>query len=101
MLIINQSEVVQALPMRACVDLMRETLAALARGEAVQPLRALIPTPDRRGSLGWMPGYLAPARALGIKVLTVFPGNEGTEVDSHQGAVLLFEEERGRIRRII
>jgi ornithine cyclodeaminase len=58
-------------------------------------LRTHIVTPDRSGILASMPGYLAPARALGIKVLTVFPANEGTEVDSHQGAVLLFEEERG------
>ena len=97
MLVINQSEVIQALPMRACVELMRETLTALAKGEAVQPLRTHIATPDRRGILGMMPGYLAPARALGIKILTIFPANEGTAIDSHQGAVLLFEEERGTL----
>ena len=51
MLVINQSEVVQALPMKACVELMRETLAALARGHAVQPLRTHIATPDLRGIL--------------------------------------------------
>lgn len=95
MLVINQSEVSAALPMRACIDLMRDSLAALARGEAVQPLRSHIATPDKRGILAAMPGYLAPARAMGIKVLTVFPANEGSDVDSHQGAVLLFEEERG------
>lgn len=95
MLIINQSEVVRALPMKACVSLMREALASLARGQAVQPLRTHIATPDRRGILGTMPGYLGSARALGIKVLTIFPANEGTAIDSHQGAVLLFEEERG------
>jgi ornithine cyclodeaminase/alanine dehydrogenase-like protein (mu-crystallin family) len=95
MLVINQAEVGRALPMPACIQLMRETLAALARGEAVQPLRTHIATPDKRGILGMMPGYLAPANALGIKVLTIFPANEGTAVDSHQGAVLLFEEERG------
>jgi alanine dehydrogenase len=101
MLVINQKEVGQALTMKACIDLMRQTLAALARGEAVQPLRTHIATPDRRGILGLMPGYLAPAKALGIKVLTIFPANEGTAVDSHQGAVLLFEEERGILIAIL
>ena len=101
MLIINQSEVVRALPMPACVALMREALAGLARGEAVQPLRSHIATPDRRGILGSMPGYLASARALGIKILTIFPANEGTPIDSHQGAVLLFEEERGTLIAIL
>jgi ornithine cyclodeaminase len=101
MLVINQSEVVRALPMRSCIDLMREALSALARGDAVQPLRAHLATPDRRGILAWMPGYLGPAHALGIKVLTIFAANEGSAFDSHQGAVLLFEEERGALLAVL
>jgi len=31
----------------------------------------------------------------------VFPGNHGTEYDSHQGAVLLFETERGRLLAVM
>jgi ornithine cyclodeaminase len=80
---------------------MRHPLAALARGEAVQPLRTHIATPDRRGILATMPGYLGPAHALGIKVLTVFPANQGTPIDSHQGAVLLFEAERGTLIAVL
>jgi alanine dehydrogenase len=101
MLVINQSEVGQALPMRACIGLMREALSALAQGQAVQPLRTHFATPDRRGILGSMPGYLASAKALGTKVLTIFPANEGTAFDSHQGAVLLFEEERGTLIAVL
>lgn len=101
MLVINQSEVSQALSMKACIPLMRDALAALAAGEAVQPLRTHIATPDRRGILATMPGYLASAKALGIKVLTVFASNEGTRFDSHQGAVLLFEEERGTLIAVL
>jgi ornithine cyclodeaminase len=41
------------------------------------------------------------ASALGIKVITVFPGNLGTPFDSHQGAVLLFEGEHGRLLAIM
>jgi ornithine cyclodeaminase/alanine dehydrogenase-like protein (mu-crystallin family) len=101
MLIINQADVIRALPMERCIAEMRRTLAALARGEAVQPLRNHIMLPDRRGLLGMMPGYLAPARALGIKVITIFHANEGTSFDSHQGAVLLFEEEHGSLVAIM
>ena len=39
--------------------------------------------------------------ALGLKAVTFFPRNEGTELDSHQGAVLLFEAGRGRLLAII
>ena len=44
-----------------------------------------------------MPAYSAALRAIGTKLITVFPGNHGTELDSHQGAVLLIDGERGSV----
>src|SRR5690606_12664795 len=38
---------------------------------------------------------------LGLKVITIFPGNHGTQYDSHQGAVLLFETEHGQLLAIM
>jgi ornithine cyclodeaminase/alanine dehydrogenase-like protein (mu-crystallin family) len=100
MLILNQSEVERALPMGTCIRLMREAFAALARGEAVQPLRHAMPLPGG-GVLGPMPGYLPSAAVLGLKVITAFPQNQGTRFDSHQGAVLLFEPEHGALIAIL
>lgn len=100
-LIVNQREVPRLLPMRECIEAMATALAALARGEAAMPLRQIVWTPDRTGALGLMPSQLTVAKALGVKAVTFFPGNEGTELDSHQGAVLLFEAERGRLLAII
>ena len=93
--ILTQQEVRSLLPMEACMDCMRQALSALARNEAVNPLRAMLRLPDGRGLLGWMPGYLGTPQTLGMKVVTVFPGNHGTEYDSHQGVVMLFDLEHG------
>jgi ornithine cyclodeaminase len=38
---------------------------------------------------------------MGLKVLTIFPGNHGTPYDSHQGAVLLFEAKHGCLLAIM
>jgi ornithine cyclodeaminase/alanine dehydrogenase-like protein (mu-crystallin family) len=84
-----------------CIEAMAEALAALARGDAVLPLRSMVWLPDRTGLLGLMPAYLGSPRCLGIKVVTVMPGNHGTELDAHQGAVLLFEVERGRLLAVL
>lgn len=100
-LIVSQSEVGRLLPMSACLEAMGEALAALARGEAVLPLRQAVRLPDGRGLLACMPAHAGHLGALGLKAITVFPGNHGTELDSHQGAVLLFEAERGRLRAVI
>jgi ornithine cyclodeaminase len=95
-LILNRAEVQQLLPMAACIELMAQTLATLARDEAVNPLRHLLRLPDRSGLMGMMPAYLANINAVGIKVITVFPRNEEEQHDSHQGGVMLFDGQQGR-----
>ena len=99
--IITQRDVPTLLPMGDCIDLMERTLATLSRGDAVQPLRSILWTPERTGALGVMPGFLGEPAALGTKVISVFPGNHGTPYDSHQGVVLLYELEHGRLLAVV
>ena len=99
--IVTQEQVPALLPMAECIDAMGEALCALARGGAVLPLRTLMWQPDRAGLLGLMPGWLGTPAALGIKVVTVFPGNHGSDLDAHQGTVQLFDTTRGSLRAVI
>ena len=94
-LFVNEASVHALLPMRDCIELMREALSALSRGDAVLPLRSMVWLPDRSGLLGLMPGYLGEPRSFGLKVVSVMPGNHGTGFDSHQGVVMLFGLEHG------
>ena len=96
MLAISDSEVRLLLTMPECIELMVDALEALAEGAAAVPLRSLMWLPDRSGLLGMMPGHHAAAGIMGIKVVSVMPGNHGTEYDAHQGVVLVFETEHGR-----
>ncbi|HEX4439576.1 MAG TPA: ornithine cyclodeaminase family protein [Thermoanaerobaculia bacterium] len=100
-LIVNQSEVPGLLPVRDCIDVMARAFAGLARGEATMPQRQILWLPDKSGALGLMPAHLAGLGAVGLKAVTFFPRNEGTDIDSHQGAVLLFETGRGRLLAIL
>ena len=100
-LIVNAREVGRLLPMRACIEAMAEALGALARGEAAMPQRQIVWTPEKTGALGLMPSQWMSQQALGLKAVTFFPKNEGTELDSHQGAVLLYEARHGSLLAII
>ncbi len=100
-LIITQTEVRELLPMNDCIRVVREALAGLARDEAIQPLRSIMWLPGRVGAIGMMPGYSGTIDTLGIKTVTVFPGNAGTEFDSHQGSVMLFDGANGRLTAVI
>jgi ornithine cyclodeaminase/alanine dehydrogenase-like protein (mu-crystallin family) len=99
LLFLNGAEVEALLPMAECIEMVAGALAALARGEALQPLRSAHWLPDRRGLLGVMPGYVGgmggSPPVLGSKVISVFFDNHRHGLDSHQGVVLLFEPERG------
>lgn len=77
------------------MDLMGDVLRSLGRGEGANPLRWAMRLPGGEGILGMMPGVSGAPEAVGLKVVTVFPGNHGTEYDSHQGLVVLFDTEHG------
>jgi len=100
-LFISQDEVPDLLPMANCIEAVRQALADLARGDGIQPLRPVMWLPERVGALGMMPGHLGSIETMGIKTVTVFPGNAGTEHDSHQGTVMLFDARNGRLKAVI
>jgi ornithine cyclodeaminase/alanine dehydrogenase-like protein (mu-crystallin family) len=95
-LIINQDEVAQLLPMADCIEAMAGALQALARKKAVNPLRYGMWLDDRSGILALMPAQLVENSLMGVKVIAIFPGNHGTEFDSHQGTVMIFDTDHGR-----
>ena len=95
--VISQAEVTRLLPMRECIALMEEALKSLARGEVVLPLRPILRIPDSPNVFAMMPTYSSVLPAFGVKLITVFPDNHGTDLDSHQGAVALFDAKRGQL----
>jgi ornithine cyclodeaminase/alanine dehydrogenase-like protein (mu-crystallin family) len=95
-LIVNQDEVRALLPMNECIDVMADALRTLARGDVILPLRPVMRLPDPANALILMPADLAAPAALGLKVITIFPGNAGSEFDSHPGVVMLFDTEHGQ-----
>jgi ornithine cyclodeaminase len=99
--ILSQSVVEELLTMQDCIRLMEQVLMALARGEAILPLRPVLWLPEKNGALAMMPSYLMNPASLGVKVISVFPGNTATEYDSHQGVILLFEPVYGRLLAIV
>lgn len=74
---------------------MEAALASLARGEVIHPLRPVVPVPGTKNVFAVMPAYSSALKAFGTKIISVYPDNHGTGLDSHQGLVALFDGERG------
>ena len=101
-LVLSQADVERLLTMPECIELMEETLVALARGELYQPLRSVVRPPGADGFMGLMPAHRsAGAPAFGLKVVCIFPGNPARGLDAHQGAVVLFDGATGEVRAIV
>src|SRR5205823_4785893 len=64
MLILDQSDVQRLLPMSECIEVMTSTLATLARGDAILPLRTVIRIPNGRDAFAVMPAYLGEPKTI-------------------------------------
>src|SRR6266446_9067689 len=102
LLVLNHTEVEQLLPMSECISAMEEALAALARGEAHQPLRTIFRPPEVKGVLAMMPTFRkSPTPLFALKAICVFPGNAAIGKDAHQGGVMLFHGETGELLALV
>lgn len=89
---LSRAEVERLLEVDPLLEALEDAFVALSAGRTSVPPRVAARTPA--GLLGAMPGYL-PDVALVVKLVTVFAGNEGGELPSHQGLIALFDEETG------
>jgi ornithine cyclodeaminase len=101
MLVLDHAQVEELLTMPECIELMEQTLVALAREELYQPLRSVVRPPDGEGFMGLMPAHAGGGSpAFGLKVVCIFPGNPARGLDAHQGGVMLFDGETGEVRAL-
>lgn len=92
LLVLSRDEVARCLDPAALRARLAQAFVAFSDGATSVPARMAAFTPD--GLLAAMPGHV-PAVALGLKAVTVFAGNHGTGVPSHQGLIALFDPHDG------
>jgi ornithine cyclodeaminase/alanine dehydrogenase-like protein (mu-crystallin family) len=93
LLYLSREDVERLLDVDAMLDALGKALIAFSAGITNVPPRVGIRVPDL-GMMGTMPGYV-PGVALEVKLVSVFPGNHGHGLPSHQGLIALFDESNG------
>ncbi|MGW6455167.1 ornithine cyclodeaminase family protein [Streptomyces sp. NPDC055078] len=96
MLVLSRSAVEELLDLDALVDAVALAMADLSAGRSSVPGRVAAMAPDGRGLLAAMPGYVPSADLLMAKAVTLFPGNAGTALPTHQAAIVVFDPNTGR-----
>ena len=100
---LSREDVNRLLPMDEAIAAVEEAYALLVQGEAVQPLRINMATPDGSGSLLAMPAYLGgPVQRMGTKLVTLFSANPAQrKLPAIQGCFALFHGEDGRLLAVM
>lgn len=94
--VIGAADVRRALTYPDCVAAVERAMRAVSAGDAVLPMRQVMPLPSGRGALGTMPGSLTEPECFGVKILSLFPGNPAHGLSSHLGLHVLCEPRHGR-----
>jgi ornithine cyclodeaminase/alanine dehydrogenase-like protein (mu-crystallin family) len=92
--VFSAAEVAALLPYETCIPLMRQAMMALSAGGTKQLPRGIIDLAQGR-AFGVMPGAIADDGPFGAKVVSVFEENFARGLPSHQGVMLLFDQQGG------
>lgn len=95
MLALSRSDLRQLITMREAIDLMKVAFQELSYGRAASPLRTVIDVHEHNGVTLLMPGYVPAAKALGVKVVSVFTGNRARNIPTIHALVTLIDYETG------
>jgi thiomorpholine-carboxylate dehydrogenase len=91
--IITEADVARVLTYEALIPAMERALAGLSAGTVIQPLRHMLAIEEAKRYLAVMPA--ATADAMGAKLVSIYPGNEGSRWPTHSAAILLLDPVTG------
>lgn len=93
---LSRSDLRQAVPMRDAVELMKVAFRELSAGRALSPVRTVVTIGDPNSMMLSMPGYVASEYAAGIKIVSYFGGNAGTDLPIIHALVYMIDAASGR-----
>ena len=100
--VLSGDDVRTALKMPDCIEAMDAVLQEFAAGDLYLPLRSVVRPPKSPGLMGLMTAHRAgDTPAFGLKAVAIFPENPSRGLDAHQGVVVVFDGEDGRVRGIV
>jgi ornithine cyclodeaminase/alanine dehydrogenase-like protein (mu-crystallin family) len=98
MLILSKAQIYQALDWTEAIEAIAAGYAALAKGEAIIPLRTGFPQTAKNGILLLMPGVITGGKVsgLGVKLVSVYFDNPSKNLPLIYGLVTLFDVDTGQ-----
>jgi len=92
-LILSEKDIKKSITMRGAIDVMEEAFRTYARQEFISPDRVFSQVKDENTFM-LMPSFVDDC--LGLKVVTTFPANSGTDEPVTQGVIMINDRETGK-----
>ena len=93
MLYLDEQQVRALLQWDELIPVMENALAEFSLGQVVQPVRNMLTVEEGKRYLGIMPAVAH--EAMGAKLVSFYPGNEGTGTATHHAMILLLRPDTG------
>ena len=89
----DESDIRRLLHWEPLIDAMETALAQFSAGKVIQPVRNMITIEEGKRYLGIMPAV--GDKAMGLKLVSFYPGNAGTAIPTHLGLIILSRPDTG------
>jgi alanine dehydrogenase len=93
--VISKKDIEKLIDMKEVIKLMEKAFADYTSGRIVVPLRTNIRIDKHKGDILFMPAYLSDENALGVKLVSVYPGNREKNMQTIFSTLMLNDPETG------
>ena len=90
---LDEEQVARLLSWEILIPAMERALAEFSQGRVLQPVRQMLTIEEDKRYLGIMPAVASDA--MGLKLVSFYPGNAGSEIPTHMAMILLFRTATG------
>ncbi len=100
-LVLNEEEIKSIYTMAEAVEASKEALAYYSKGRSINPLRVNINVEKYKGDSLYMPGLVEDLDALGVKIVSTYPGNREKGLTTVPSTMVLVNAEDGQVKSIM
>src|SRR5262249_9244339 len=90
---LNEDDVRRLLRWDELIAAMEPALAAFSRGRVIQPVRNMLTIEEGKRYVAAMPAVTE--EAMGVKLVSFYPGNAGSGVHTHHAVIMLMRTDTG------
>ena len=100
-IVLKESDISSIITMSDIISADKEALSIYSSKQSIIPLRTNIAIPQYNGQCLFMNGYASPAKALGVKIVSVYPNNINKNITSVPATMVLVNAETGFVNALM